>query len=144
MKINFTKEQCESLIDYIEMNLLDVNRKDKYIDNLCFVKNILTAKDEIEKAVDDGAPELISRNSMRASVALHMTENASLNDTALDVLKMIDAWLIEAPGVDAVKVVRCKDCENYCPKTKYFYEHCSLTGMMMKDDDFCSYGRGKE
>ncbi len=54
MKIDLTKSQCESLIDYIEMNLLDVIRNDTDIDNLCWVQNILTAKDAMEKAVAEG------------------------------------------------------------------------------------------
>lgn len=51
MKIDLTKGQCESLIDYIEVNLLDVIRNDTDIDNLRWVQNILTAKDAMEKAV---------------------------------------------------------------------------------------------
>lgn len=43
MKIDLTKSQCESLIDFIELNLLDVIRKDTDIDNLEWVQNILTA-----------------------------------------------------------------------------------------------------
>ena len=54
MMIDLTKEQCESLIDYIEMNLLDVIRNDTDIDNICWVQNILTAKDAMEKAVAEG------------------------------------------------------------------------------------------
>ena len=34
MKIDLTKSQCESLIDFIESNLLDVIRKDTDIDSL--------------------------------------------------------------------------------------------------------------
>ena len=56
--------------------------------------------------------------------------------------------LIEkAPTVDAVVVVRCKDC-------KYAYINsfavssgealCTLSGQPMQQDDFCSYGEPKE
>ena len=38
-------------------------------------------------------------------IVLYMAENAYLNDTALDVLKMVANWLNEAPTVDAVEVV---------------------------------------
>ena len=38
-------------------------------------------------------------------IALYMAENAYLNDTALDVLKMVAEWLNKAPTVDAVEVV---------------------------------------
>ena len=75
-------------------------------------------------------------------IVLYMAENAYLNDTALDVLKMVAGWLNDAPTVDAVEVVhgqwekasetmpiyRCSICKernlfkngsnilsNYCP-----------------------------
>ena len=38
-------------------------------------------------------------------IALYMAENAYLNDTALDVLKMVAVWLEDCPIVDAVEVV---------------------------------------
>ena len=41
------------------------------------------------------------------------------------------------PSVDAVEVVRCKDCRNYCHlvgSCKYF------DFMPVKEDDFCSHG----
>ena len=46
----------------------------------------------------------------------------------------------KALTVDAVEVVRCKDCKHY-----YFSERCSLLGQWpeepeMDKDDFCSYG----
>lgn len=46
----------------------------------------------------------------------------------------------EAPTVDAVEVVRCKDCKLRCPESISVYRHCALSGMMVDDDDFCSYG----
>lgn len=56
--------------------------------------------------------------------------------------------LIEnAPTVDAVVVTRCKDC-------KYVYTNsfsassgealCTLSGQLMQQDDFCSYGERRE
>ena len=41
-------------------------------------------------------------------IALYMAENAYLNDTALDVLKMVAEWLNEAPTVDVVEVVHSR------------------------------------
>ena len=52
-----------------------------------------------------------------------------------------------APTVDAVIVTRCKDC-------KYAYTNsfsassgealCTLSGQLMQQDDFCSYGERRE
>lgn len=53
MKIDLTKSQCVSVADFIEMNLLDVIRKDVDLDRLEYVQDLLTAKDALEKAVKD-------------------------------------------------------------------------------------------
>ena len=47
---------------------------------------------------------LIDATKVYNGIALYMAENAYLNDTALDVLKMVASWLNEAPTVDAVEV----------------------------------------
>lgn len=43
MKIELTKGQCESLADFISLNLMDVIRRDEDIDNLNYVRNLLNA-----------------------------------------------------------------------------------------------------
>lgn len=55
--------------------------------------------------------------------------------------------LIEkAPTVDAVEVVRCKDCKYFnkaAPNDKGFCI-CPASNMEIVPDDFCSYGERKE
>lgn len=46
----------------------------------------------------------------------------------------------EAPVIDAVPVVRCKECKERCPESATSVEHCTVTGIQTEDDDFCSYG----
>lgn len=53
MKVELTKAQCESLIDFIEVNLLDAIRADTDIDSIEWVHNILNAKDAFQRAVDE-------------------------------------------------------------------------------------------
>ncbi len=57
-------------------------------------------------------------------------------------------WVHEAPTIDAVPVVRCKDCKHYKPG-KYFTDinfcqrlpyYAEKGGLNVADDDFCSYG----
>lgn len=43
------------------------------------------------------------------------------------------------PAVDAVEVVRCKDCNSRIQPCGMVL-HCSLNGIEVDDDDFCSYG----
>ena len=47
--------------------------------------------------------------------------------------------LIQAPTVDAVEVVRCKNCIHKHEYTEYLL-YCFHHGMTKKYDDFCSYG----
>lgn len=54
------------------------------------------------------------------------------------------AVLQDAPTIDAVPVVRCKDCRYCDPENK----HCdhpmgTLAPFPRKDDDFCSYAKRK-
>ena len=53
-----------------------------------------------------------------------------------------------APTIDAVPVVRCKECKHYKPG-KYFKDinfchrlpyYAEKGGLNVSDDDFCSYG----
>ena len=45
-----------------------------------------------------------------------------------------------APAIDAVKVIRCKDCKHY--DGKWF---CKISGVPSKKPcDFCSYGERKD
>ena len=49
-------------------------------------------------------------------------------------------YIEKTPTIDAVKVVRCKDCY-YFTSGKY----CGLnSGEMTNEDDYCSYGERKE
>ena len=57
--------------------------------------------------------------------------------TAEDVIMMIKT----APTVDAVPVVRCREC-NHCDPENYHCDHPMSTAapLRRKPDDFCSYG----
>ena len=50
MLVELTKGQCESLVEFIELNLLDVIRNDPEIDNLNYVRNLLNALQTFEEA----------------------------------------------------------------------------------------------
>ena len=58
----------------------------------------------------------------------------------------ISRWLDFAPTVDAIEVVRCKDCKN----SKHWYRdrrRCFLwseDGVSVFDDGFCNYAERKE
>ena len=58
----------------------------------------------------------------------------------------IEKWLNNATTIDAVPVVRCKDCKHYEIHKPKVLENCERKGYIipMKPDDFCSYGERKE
>ena len=58
----------------------------------------------------------------------------------------IEEWLNNAPTIDAVPVVRCRDCKHYEIHKPKVLENCERKGYIipMKPDDFCSYGEPKE
>ncbi len=50
--------------------------------------------------------------------------------------------IAEAPTVDAVEVVRCKDCKHYDEADSF---NCKYAFMKLRrPDDFCSYGERKD
>lgn len=58
--------------------------------------------------------------------------------------KLICEVLEETPTVDAVPVVRCKDCKYYKPDE--FECGCDFAGGLpyVKADDFCSFGKRRD
>lgn len=67
-------------------------------------------------------------------------EYGSLGGAVSGCMKHID----NAPTVDAVSVVRCKDCIYYHKEIGYGFGQCSKCSLMPYQDDFCSYGERKE
>ena len=61
--------------------------------------------------------------------------------TAEDVIMMIKT----APTVDAVEVVRCRECK-HCDPENYHCDHPmgTVAPLRREPDDFCSYGERKE
>jgi hypothetical protein len=51
----------------------------------------------------------------------------------------------EQPTIDAVCVVRCKDCVYFAKDDEHGdAEYCSLVCGLCKENDFCSFGRKHE
>ena len=59
----------------------------------------------------------------------------------------IEAVMQNAPTVDAVEVVRCKNCKHYllpqgfCSHDRHEYQ---TQAVWQEDDDFCSYGERRD
>ena len=80
----------------------------------------------------DRAMEIVRDQGIAHPNAYHLTNYATL------VLR-------EAPTVDAVEVVRCRECK-HCDPENYHCDHPMGTAapLRRKPDDFCSYGERKE
>ena len=80
----------------------------------------------------DRAMEIVRNQGIAHPNAYHLTNYATL-------------ILREAPTVDAVEVVRCKDCK-HCDPENHHCDHPMSTAapLSRKPDDFCSYGERKE
>lgn len=66
-------------------------------------------------------------------------DNADRDEIALSLTD-------DAPTVDAVEVVRCKDCKRWERHTEVNrdYGGCRRYNSTMRYDDFCSYGERKD
>ena len=65
------------------------------------------------------------------------------------ILNLAKAWLWNevniAPTIDAVPVVRCRECKHCDPENHHCDHHMGTAApLRRKPDDFCSYGKRKE
>lgn len=57
----------------------------------------------------------------------------------IDALKDVELNVMALPTVDAVPVVRCKDCIRYRPDDDVWGQ-CTVMPYRMRKNDYCSYG----
>ena len=74
------------------------------------------------------ALEIVRDHGIAHPNAYHLTNYATL-------------ILREAPTVDAVEVVRCRECKYHEDTHVTGFEHCCLYDLTMRYNDFCSYGK---
>jgi hypothetical protein len=69
-------------------------------------------------------------------------KRAHAKDYGPDMYVIGQGYVMDAPTVDAVPVVRCKDCKHYQTDVLFNSNYCC--GRRRKPDDYCSYGERKE
>ena len=80
----------------------------------------------------DRALEIVHDQGIAHPNAYHLTNYATL-------------ILREAPTVDAVEVVRCRQCKHCDPENHHCDHHMGTVAPLRREpDDFCSYGERKE
>ena len=77
------------------------------------------------------------------------SKNGYRGDTLMDyeVADMIYDCIEDAPTVDAVEVVRCKDCKHFdehTSKCHVFSDNEYIVQLEVDSDHFCSYGERRE
>lgn len=62
-----------------------------------------------------------------------------------DAASMAERVIDRQPTVDAVPVVRCRECKHCDPENHHCDHHMGTAApLRRKPDDFCSYGERKE
>ena len=58
----------------------------------------------------------------------------------------VSEWIDKAPTIDAVPVVRCKDCKYRFKNNGHSRDGCPIidANIWMDGDDFCSHGERKD
>ena len=85
----------------------------------------------------DRALEIVRSQGIAHPNAYHLTNYATL-------------ILQEAPTIDAVEIVRCRDCKHYRPQKKSAHwenraNYCNrIVTIKTQPYDFCSYGERKD
>ena len=90
---------------------------------------------------------LIEREKAIRAVAANLMANAILksadaSDNIRDWIPMAEDILSIVPTVDAVMVVRCKDCKWYQPDADKWCGYFECMGF--EPDDYCSQGERKD
>ena len=85
---------------------------------------------------------LIDADALRETVITDYYEHyTQCHDTdQIALIDMVCDGIDEAHTVDAVEVVRCKDCKHF--DGIWFCKICGVPSR--KPDDFCSYGKRRE
>ena len=85
--------------------------------------------------------DMIYRGKLLEQFHNHYAARNTETNAIMDEVRMM---LIKAPNVDAVEVVRCKDCigkSTWFKDAETGCEICGMSGMYPKGEfDFCSYG----
>lgn len=93
--------------------------------------------------------DLISREALKNAIAVARTNYNTCpeyNELFKYFSNLVSAMIDDLPAVDAVEVVRCKDCVNMgkrLPLPKGYREECGCCmahGWIVSPETFCSWG----
>lgn len=88
---------------------------------------------------------LIDADALKDNIIEKWGINPKYLDDSLDAMKDVQTleWINSAPTIDAVSVVRCKDCK-WQTKDQYDEPYCGFHSIGIYADNFCSYGERED
>ena len=89
---------------------------------------------------------IVNESSTIAEIVIKNTGHTQYLTVMADRQNEILDMISEMPTIDAVPVVRCKDCRYSGFDPEYGKRWCERCwgSMLVQDDDFCSYGEKRE
>lgn len=92
----------------------------------------------------DAVIELLLRIKAQASVAvLYETISKEMEDKVVDIVDMFAEMFQKIPAIDAVPVVRCRECKHLEKEKRQNGEtdlFCGLTDLYANPDGYCECG----
>lgn len=88
--------------------------------------------------------EKLMNFSVETTVSTSDTVEFRLKKIVDDVLEYYKKTISEAPTVDAVPVIRCKDCASSEDYMQNGWRYCDYFSCTMRENSFCSYGIRKD
>jgi hypothetical protein len=105
-------------------------------------ENIQIIKEYFNKRLIDA--NVLKKEIVDFKINLH-PQNQDYGTGYFSALSVVEGMLAYSPTVDAVEVVRCKDCgrgDQYANRPPYIY--CMVNHRLVGEDDFCSNGERKD
>ena len=89
---------------------------------------------------------LIDANALLKKMQFRLPINDKISEVIAECVSIAVRYIKNAPTIDAVPVVRCKDCKDFGGHGKCYYHAADISGtpIFVLEDDFCSYGERRE
>ena len=79
-------------------------------------------------------------SNLKQTVVVTGKENA---EAVVKALEDYNGLIRNAPTIDAVEVVRCKECK-YAGRNRGIHYHCDYMNTWNEEEYYCSYGERRE
>ena len=123
----------------------------RYAERRCVQGGIISAENAVRRWMEGSEVWLIDANRLYDAAEEKYMEDRSKTDNVIaramlsDARRRIQMLIAYAPSVDAIPVVRCKDCKYFGRELENGKHGCTDFNLpYCRPDDFCSHGVQKE